>query len=681
MKFFNFRQKSSNVKEDLKESYSKNLSQQSLFKASAHVIKFKDRFYEEREKFEYPNMTLYEVARAVASDSYISESLNKYKEKIFKAGYRLEGEEELVSYLSRRIALMSHMNETIFDILLQEVADDLITFQNAYLLKLRVDEIPFIKAKAFNGDKVVGGYMRLDPCDIIIVKDKYNNVIRYEIERMGDYGNVKLNKDDVVHFYMNRKGQDKQGTPRLEPVLEDVKALRDIEGDVLTLIHRFCFPMYHIKVGLPQAGYQGTATEIEDLRYVIENMTEDGMLLTNEKVDIKTIGAEGNALDMKEYLSYFEKRIFSGLNTSESQMGREKSASPDTVEAQIHDSVKHIQRAMSLFVQHYIFNELLLEGGYNPVLDEEHVVKMVFNEISLDTRIKLENHEALKYQSNIQTLHETRTAIGKTHKPDTKDLYVDNVTNYQAGIQTKQKTQGSIELAKANAKINNSDHNDSKKVVVDKDNKKHNESHAVATLNQPQNQHGLYSVKLKESLDKIALNQEKSKELIEKCHKIYKRLGNENFEKVKSDQTLLIETVFKAVISLNIFDIKQDMTALNEFYYKEIQKAFEKLYKELNQDNLDTKAYRMRFIIEYWSQKYLWHCYCLMSKEKGIHYLYVNFHSEKEAKEHESKINLDFIVKNPKKAIKLLPPFHPFCQCELTEKYIPPLNNKKGEKK
>ena len=679
MKFFNFRQKSSNVKEELKESYSE---QKSLFKASARSIKLKNCIYDEREKFEYPNMTLYEVAQAVASDSYISESLNKYKEKIFKAGYRLEGEDELVDYLSRRIALMSYMNETIFDILLQEVADDLITFQNAYLLKIRVDEIPFIKAKPFSGDKVVGGYIRLDPCDIVIVKDKYNNVLRYEIERMGAYDNIKIDKKDIIHFYMNRKGQDKQGTPRLEPVLEDVKALRDIEGDVLNLIHRFCFPMYHVKVGLPQPGYQGTATDIEDIRYVIENMTEDGMLITNEKISVETIGAEGNALDVKEYLSYFEKRIFSGLNTSESQMGREKNASPDTVEAQIHDSVKHIQRAMSLFVQHYIFNELLLEGGYNPVLDEEHVVKMIFNEISLDTKVKLENHEALKYQSNIQTLHETRTAIGKTKEPDRKDLYVDNITNYQSDIQTKQKTKGAIELAKANAKISQeTEKQESKKVVVDKDNKKNHDSHAVATLNQPQNQHGLYSVKLKESLDKIALNQEKSKELIEKCHKIYKRLGNENFEKVKSDQTLLIETVFKAVISLNIFDIKQDTTALNEFYHEEIQKAFEKLYKELNQDNLDTKAYRMRFIIEYWSQKYLWHCYCLMSKEKGIHYLYVNFHSEKEAKEHESKINLDFIVKNPKKAIKLLPPFHPFCQCELTEKYIPPLNNKKGEKK
>lgn len=638
------------------------------FNASAKSIKFKKELYGDRENFEYPNMTLYEISRAVATDSYIAESLNKYKEKIFKAGYYFKGESEPIDYLNKRLSLISFMNETIFEVLLQEIADDFITYQNAYLLKLRVDEIPFIKAKPFTSEKVIGGYMRLDPCEVVIVKDKYNNIVRYELEQGGGAENLKVNKQDIVHFYMNRKGQDKQGTPRLEPVLEDVKALRDIEGDVLTLIHRFCFPMYHVKVGLPQTGYSGNQTDIDAIKYEIENMSEDGMLITNEKVEVKTIGAEGNALDMKDYLDYFEKRIFSGLNTSASQMGRDVDSTPDSLEAQIHDSVKHIQRHIALFLEQYIFNELLLEGGFNPILEEEHRVHMIFNEISLDTRVKLENHEALKYQSNVQTLTETRAAIGKSVEVDMADLYADNVTNYVSGVQVEQQTDGAVEVAKVNAALST----DSNKKVPSKDNKTQKKSNAVTTNNRPENQHGVYSVNIKEALAKSQSCEEKLKEITDQCYKIYNRVGNEDFEKAKNYQNKLISSATQAVLlgaeaceSYTRRSLISDLEPLQKLYAQKVRQAFEKLFKELTADNLEAKAYRVKFIVHYWHKKYFWHCYCLTQKQAQIKTLYLAFSRPEEAENRTSKINLDLITLNDLEHIDLLPPFHPYCHCKL----------------
>lgn len=424
------------------------------FVATARSVRPRRELLPQRENFDYPSISLWEIKRAVATDSYISESLNKHKEKVFKAGYQLRGDEDVVSYLNKRFELMTFMGDTIMDVLMQEVVDDLLTYHNAYLLKNRVETIPFLtNVKGFFGENPVGSYTRLDPCVIIIVKDKYGNIIRYELESMVGGENQVINKEDIIHFYLDRKAGESYGTPRLEPVLEDVKALREIEGNVLSLINRFCFPLYHVKVGLAQPGYTGTTTDVDTVRTAIETMAEDGMLLTNEKVEVKVIGAESNALDLLNYLKYFENRVFTGVNTSDTQMGRDSNSSPDTLEAQIHDSIKHVQRIFALFVENYIFAELLLEGGYNPILKPEDKVSFIFNEISLDTKVKLENHEMLKYQSNVQSLEETRTSMGRIEKPDETDFYVENVTNQSALVQIEAKNDGAMELVKEQARL------------------------------------------------------------------------------------------------------------------------------------------------------------------------------------------------------------------------------------
>lgn len=643
---------------------------ESIVTAVAKYISVRYEKYYQRENFEYPDESLYEIKRAIATDSYISEAHNKYKEKIFKAGYYYKGSENIITYIKNRFSIMNYMNETLIDVMFQEIADDLIDYSNAYLLKLRVSEIPFFEHLSRKDDKnFIGGYMRVDPCHVVVVKDKYNNIIRYEIERMG-YENQKVDKDDLIHFYLNRKAEAKVGTPRLQPVLEDIKALRDIEGDVLTLIHRFCFPLYHVKVGLAQSGYNGTQTDIDDIQEKIENMSEDGILITNEKVEINIVGTQGNALDVLPYLDYFENRVFAGLNTSQSQMGRNGEKTPDSVEAQIHDTVKHIEKVFSIFIKHHIFNELLLEGGFNPVLNTDDQIDLVFNEISLDTRVKLENHEALKYESNIQTLSETRTGIGMEQSVDENDLFVNNVTLYSAGIQTEQKTEGAIELAKVQAALAptpvNSSPNTSKTKTPDKDNKKNTTSKAVRSNNRPQNQHGVYSVKIKESLDNI----EKEEKLSKDCYKTYHTLGNNsNDNENKRDSILanMLEIISLQKNQAEIFygkKLEADTSELEALYCKEAEAFIDNLLNDVDsKEDLDKKFYRLPFTISYWSKKYYWHCLALLAKSDQKRLLDVIFSSEKEAANRKSKIELNLVTTS--QVCKDLPPYHPGCQCSL----------------
>lgn len=639
--------------------------------------------YYGREELEYPAQSLYETKRAVAADSYIAESQNQYKEKIFKAGYVIKSKnDEARSYINKRIAVLNVMSETLFDITIQEVADDLITYSNAFLYKIRTDQLPsYIDATGMWDKEPVGSYLRLDPCQVIIAKDKYGNIKHYEIEGSNYYDSARIiQKEDMIHFFVNRKPGSKYGTPYLEPVLEDVRALREIEGNVLSLIHRFCFPLYHVKVGIDKPGYTGTQGDIDDIENKLATMQDDGMLVTNEKVNITAIGAESSALNMESYLSYFEKRVFTGLNTSEAQMGRgSQNADPDTLEAQIHDTVKFFQKAIRLNIENYIFNEWLLEGGFNPILNEDDIVTYEFVEISLNTKIKVENHEVLKYQSSIQTEEETREALGKKPIKDRKNLHVNQVTIYSAVEQIKAKAEEERKTSKYSASLsqNNTDNNNqgNGQVVTNKNN-------AVKTNNQPQNQHGLYSVKLKESLN----NLKKTKENFKEVYVIYEKLRNvfiddnvpkqlQYIEELKSSIKVLLDnyednaTQYFLTESGLDYSIEMKTILKDEIDFKSsIDKDVDRLLKDIRakietssiSQAFDSLKYRIVFIADYACEKYFWRIYAELARVSGYKEIYVIFSRDDEKEGHKGVITL-----NSYKTTEL-PPFHAFCKCKLS---------------
>ena len=654
-----------------------------FFSGIAHIIKPKSPVSDSRENFEFPALSLYDIKRAVATDSYIAESLNKYKEKIFKAGYVLKGEDEVVDYIKKRFAFVDYMGEIPFDIFLQEVADDLITYSNVYLYKIRNDKIP-MPIKGYYDTLPVAGYIRLDPCSVIIVTDKYGNILRYEIEQERLYERQKILPKDMIHIAIDRKAGSKYGTPRLESVLEDIKALREIEGDVLTLIHRFCFPLYHVKVGLAQPGYNGTQTEIDDIKNKIYTMQEDGMLITNEKIEVTAIGAENNALDIANYLSYFEKRAFTGLNTSETQMGRDNNnTNPEAIEAQVHDTVKFFQRILATYIENGIINEFLLEGGYNPILNESERVKWVFNEISLDTRIKLENHEMLKYQSNIQTLEETREDIGKRSLEDADDLFVENVTNNSALKQIKAKSDEAIRLAKVNSTLSantvSATSSNTKNSNQGNGKTKSYSNKAATNNNRPANQHGIYSVKIKESLKEL----DKIKKFQSKTYKIYEKMRNDfndsilyqaDITALKSNYNNLLTSLSKEAFAFYAKATNHtphtDVSTLriNPIYYENLiatqinhldKSLQEKMQTHTLDEAFDSLSYRLKFMTDYVSRKYMWHTFAEIAFAEGYQTLQVKFHSDKDKETHYQLIDLH------EYAEKDIPPFHAFCQCEL----------------
>ena len=113
--------------------------------------------------------------------------------------------------------------------------------------------------------------------------------------------------------------------------------------------------------------------------------------------------------------------------------GSDKS-SADSMDEQVHDVVKYIQRILATFYENFMISELLLEGGYNPILNEEDIVTYEFEEISLETKIKKENHEMTRYQSNITTLDEARRKMGMKDAPDDEERLYKNLIEKNSRI-------------------------------------------------------------------------------------------------------------------------------------------------------------------------------------------------------------------------------------------------------
>ena len=595
---------------------------------------------------------------------------------------------------------MSFATQKPIEILFQEIADDLIKYSNAFVIKKRIDSIPGMKLNPVLADKIVGGYFRVDPASIKIKRDKNGNVLKYE-QGYGDNKKEFFPKD-VVHFYIDKDANNAFGTPRIIAALEDVKLLRKIEGNITALIYRFSMPLYQWIVGLPQPGMQGTDPEIAKAQREVENSTLDGIVITNERTTIKSIGAEGTALNAEGYLKYFEARVFSALVVSASQMGRGGSKQDaDSMEAQVHDTVKYIQRIMSIFIREFILSELLLEGGYNPIINEEDIVNYEFEEISLETKVKKENHEMLKYQSNLTTINESRRKMGMKDDVDDESKLYKNYIETNARLKEIDRTaEHQMELAKQNAK--NSGSNSTTKSGSSstgnkspRSSKSSSPNKSVSSNNRPRNQHGTTSVKIKESFD-----EETNQKELKKIYKIYKEACNdiENDEPIDMILPLTAETLctmFNRIVdnnsSMAIVDAIKEISKINKIaakmpnekiiltsFYEEIDDNIKGLLKLIEKDLSEDKdveevfnkyEYRLKFLEDYIARKAYWYSYIKTGAFSGIKQAYIKFSSEKDAKGRDSVIDTEaFSVDN-------IPAYHSFCNCEVTYKPI-----KAGEK-
>jgi hypothetical protein len=413
-------------------------------------------YYNTRSTFEPSPYDFDRILQAVDTDSYVKQATLKYKELFWKEGWSITGESsEAVSYLHQRIDFMEMAMRRPFIDFLTEVADHLIKFSNVFIVKARGDMSEYFpqKLNPVNAGQPIVGYYLIPTEQVRILRDKFNRPKAYQQQTdPTTYGPTDKDPvwtaERVIHLHFDRKTGRAFGTPFMSSVLDDVIALRQLEEDIQNLVHRELFPLYKYKIGT--AEQPAEPEEIEDAAFQVENMRSEGGLILPYRHDVEVIGANNAALDAANYLNHFKERVAIGLGVAPHHlgmmMGGGNRSMTDRLDTALYDKVKQYQKHLSEMIRVHIFNELLFEGGFDPIVnpmdsDISDRCFFKFNEIDVDTQVKKETHIIQKFTNSVITLPEARIQLGIDPAYEKEELF--------AGIQAEIQ----MDMAKNQAEI------------------------------------------------------------------------------------------------------------------------------------------------------------------------------------------------------------------------------------
>ena len=402
--------------------------------------------------FEDPDFDLEDIQNGYNTDSYIRQGVDKYVDQIFKEGYSFYGTDaNAVEYLKLRLSYIAEASNTPTNQLLMDIAEDIVKYGNCMVVKARSNDPNALPqgttVTGLYGKDPVVGYFCANPVTMKCKRDEFGTITEWQQDNDG--GTQTFAPEDVVHFYYKREKGNAYGTSFLIPVLDDVRALRQAEENVLKMMYRNIYPFYHVAVGTEEQ--TGTTREVEELKAAIDGMDVEGGLVTTERVKITPIASD-KVIDAEPYLRYMESRVFSGMGIPEIMFGRGNTANRstgDNMTSEMADRIRAMCRVIEMFFNSFIIKELLKEGVYDPVLNPDQADEFRINDNDVDLMIKKQVHAIYKYEHNAITEDEMRDELGMDPIPDgdRAKLFVELITRETLRVQAELNTQ----VAKATA--------------------------------------------------------------------------------------------------------------------------------------------------------------------------------------------------------------------------------------
>ena len=478
------------------------------------------------DDFEEPDFDMTDIEEAYDTDSYIRQGVDKYVDQLFKEGYSFYGKDtNIVEYLRQRMSYIAEATGTPTNQFLIDIAEDIVKYGNAMIVKSRNSDqnaLPQgVSVTGLAGGDPIVGYYCANPSTMTCMRDEYGTITKWQQET--DAGTQEFNPEDVVHFYYKRKKGNAYGTSFLVPVLDDVRALRQAEENVLKMMYRNIYPFHHVRVGTQEE--PGKESEVEKMAATIDDMEIDGGIVTTERVEIKAIAAN-QVIDAEPYLRYMEERVFSGMGIPEIMFGRGDTANRstgDNMTSEMADRIRAIHRIIESFFNEFIIKELLMEGGYDPVLNPDQKVELKFNDNDIDVLIKKEVHAIYKYEHNAITEDEMRLEIDMDPIEDSarEHMYVELITK---GVETHKASLAPAGTAETNNKQQNGGGNG-------QGNKKSSNSSAKSTSKsgKDSNNYAITQGLLKDSFDKMSDELER---YVKDCYNFNRQITQNDVQKI-----------------------------------------------------------------------------------------------------------------------------------------------------
>ena len=375
-----------------------------------------------------------EVRLVCEVDSYVRRAIARHIDVFTKEGFAIKGDPEAVAYLRKRFALMAFVTGKPFDVFISECVADFIKYHNVFLVKGRFqigEGFPGMSLKGISDKTPVSAYFKVAPPTMSVARMRIGNEIIMWMQTIGEVipaqsgqplrlsstmdpanpTRLMIDPRNMVHMYKDREEGEIFGTPFILPVIPDIKVLREVEQHVVELVYLYANPIVEWTVGTKE--HPGEDPELA----VAEQQARDGgvqgmfIIPGDQQINIKGAPTPVTAID---YLKYFEQRAFTGLGTSDTQMGRSATSSRSAagnMTNEFFDRVRGYHRDFEAFFTCSIIYEMLMEGGFDP-FDEEETCWLEYFDPDAAAQIERENQAIQMYTNYLFDIDESRRHCG-----------------------------------------------------------------------------------------------------------------------------------------------------------------------------------------------------------------------------------------------------------------------------
>lgn len=401
--------------------------------------------------WEEPEYNFELIDKAVFTDSYLRRAVDKYEELCWKNGYSLiTTSTEVKKYLRLRMVMHTFSTGQPFDLFLKQISRELIKYHNVLIYRKRFDitEIGPIGVSMMNkikpmGDNQfpVGAYEILPITTAKVRKDKKNNILGWQ-QDPGNGETRDFKPEEIIHMKKSCESGNFWGNPFLYPVLEDVKAYRQLEEDAIVISHQMIEPKIVYKVGdvaLPSTIIDLDESELSRIVTDLQYMLESGAIVIPGHHSCDVLNT-AQTQDISPYMDKLRMRVFGGLGMSPVHFGDSSAGNrsvTDRLDVQLYDIIKGYQNTVQDYITYFMFSEWLIEGGFDvdySLDDNGDWVRMRFEEIDTDSLIKKQNHDTSRFVQNVISHDEVRRSHGLLPMSDAEKpgLYADMIGEIDA---------------------------------------------------------------------------------------------------------------------------------------------------------------------------------------------------------------------------------------------------------
>lgn len=390
-----------------------------------------------------------EMIGAYMRDGMCKSIVDKHVERLTQVD--LEGDPKLVMLLERRLNDMSLKRNQHWKDLINNIALHLCVTGSAPIFKYKgsvSSDIPIRRPVHFYKPYPIAGYELVSIDSLELAKSKNNGSAAFAFKDAPKSnrrdplildGKTKLDSIDALLkpptnvtqdnvficgqdyslITLNRPPGATLGMGLIAAGLEDLKLLRAIESTTATMIKKYSMPLIWDKITRRTSqlggGYQN---DMIQTREAFKHASPEGIIITPENHEIKTLGSESKAIRAEGYLEAFAARAAASLGGSLELIGMRGSnaGTTDYIQQKLLATCRNIAQVIATGFEYYILWELLWELGYDPYKNPAHRVYLVFGGLDESEVIKRQTHAADLFVKNVIDIDQFKLIANGNYK-------------------------------------------------------------------------------------------------------------------------------------------------------------------------------------------------------------------------------------------------------------------------